>query len=128
MQVIKIDPLNQIVSNIYIDDTLEDIYKQLECEIFTCPIILDNRDTLYIDDEGLLINDENYKGCFYFGDFEQPLFGNGLVIGTTIEGDNADVSSSIETIKKIIKFVPEETGRYFLNNFRKIDHFKVYTL
>lgn len=116
MQVIKIDPLNKTVSYVDIDDTLESIYEQLECEIFTCPITLDNKDCLYVDDEGLLVPE--YKGAFYFGDYPQPYFGNGLIIGTSVEGDNQDVLSSIKSIENKVKFLPEHTGEYLLEQMK----------
>lgn len=116
MQVIKIDSLNEDISIIDIDDTLEDIYEQLDCDIFECPITLDNRDCLYVDEEGLFVNE--YKGAFYFGDFPHPLFGNGLIIGTSIEGDNEDALSNIRTIKNKVTFIPEETGKHLLNQIR----------
>lgn len=127
MQAIKIDAVNQQIYPIDIDGSLESIYEQLDCELFTCPVVLDNLDTLYIDDEGLLIDDDQYKGAFYFKNFSQPLFGHGLIIGTTEEGENANVLSDIKSIEKKVKFIPEETGRHLLDDLRGNLGFKIYT-
>lgn len=127
MQAIRIDAVNQQIYSVDIDGSLESIYEQLDCDLFTCPIVLDNLDTLYIDDEGLLIDDDQYKGAFYFKNFNQPLFGHGLIIGTTEEGENANVLSDIKSIEKKVKFIPEETGRHLLDDLRGNLGFKIYT-
>ena len=80
---------------------------------------LDNLDTLYVDDEGLFNNDdEDYKGAFYFGEYQQPLFGHGLIIGSDIEGESKDVLSTIKSIEKAVKFINENTGRYLLERMQ----------
>jgi hypothetical protein len=127
MQVIKIDSLNKTISYVDIDNTLESIYKHLDCELFTCPIILDNLDTLYIDDEGLLIDNDDYKGAFYFNNFGQPLFGYGLIIGTSNNGESVNVLSDIKSIESKVSFISEETGRYFLDKLKNNINFKIYT-
>lgn len=116
MQVIKIDSVKQEIYHVDIDDSLDSIYEQLNCNLFTCPITLDNMDTLYVDDEGLLVDE--YKGAFYFGDYSQPLFGNGLLIGANIEGESESVASSIKSIENKVKFLPEKTGKYLLSQFQ----------
>ena len=116
MQAIKIDAVKQEITEVEIEDTLDSIYEQLDCELFTCPIALDNLDTLYVDDEGLFVDE--YVGAFYFGDYPQPLFGNGLIIGSNVEGESESVASSIKMIKNKVKFLPEETGKYLLLQFQ----------
>jgi hypothetical protein len=127
MQAIKIDSINQTVSQIEIEkDCLESIYQELNCEIFTCPLTLDNRDCLYVDDEALFA--ETYSGAFYFGDYPQPLFGNGLIIGTNIEGESESVASSLKMIKNKVKFLPETTGEYFLSHIKENNGFTINSL
>lgn len=119
MKAIKINSKEKTIELVEIDGSLESIYDQLECEIFTCPTTLDNLDTLYVDDEGLFNNsDKDYKGAFYFGDFQQPLFGHGLIIGADIEGESKDVLSSIKNIENIVQFINEDTGRYLLDKMQ----------
>ena len=120
MEVIKIDSVKQEIYYVDIDNSLDSIYEQLNCDLFTCPIILDNQDSLYVDDEGLFVDE--YVGAFYFGDYPQPLFGNGLIIGTNIEGENESVASSIKSIENKVKFLPEETGKYILDQMRDSGH------
>jgi hypothetical protein len=73
-------------------------------------------DSLYVDDEGLFVSE--YKGAFYFNNFPQMLFGNGLLMGSDEEGESVDVKSTIEEIKNKIKYIPEDTGRYVLETFQ----------
>lgn len=116
MQAIKIDPIKQEVSLVEIDGSLESIYKELDCTTFTCPSILDNMDSLYVDDEGLFVSE--YKGAFYFNNFPQMLFGNGLLMGSDEEGESVDVKSTLEDVINKIKFIPESTGKYVLETFQ----------
>lgn len=116
MQAIKIDAVKQEITEVEIEDILDSIYEQLDCKLFTCPITLDNLDTLYVDDEGLFVDE--YKGAFYFGDYPQPLFGNGLIIGSNVEGESESVASSIKMIENKVKFLPEKTGKYLLAQFQ----------
>ena len=120
-KAIKIDAINKKIYEVEIHNELDDIYNHLDCDLFTCPVSLDNQDTLYVDDEGLLINLYDYKGSFYFKDFQQPLFGHGLIIGTNNEGDSVDVKSTVEEIEKLVSFIPDETGKHILNRIQGID-------
>ena len=58
----------------------------------------DNTDLIYIDDEGLLI-DENY--AFSFND--NAYFGRGIVIGTDEKGNNTSPMMPIEYYMKSIR-------------------------
>ena len=73
-------------------------------------------DSLYVDDEGLFVSE--YKGAFYFNNFPQMLFGNGLLMGSDDEGESVDVKSTLEDVINKIKYIPESTGRYVLETFQ----------
>ena len=93
-KALKIDVVNQTVTNILIDD-IEDIYKEIGngCELFCCPVNFDNGDTLYADDESLLR--ENVEGCFLMSDWAYAIVGNAIILGTDEEGESVDCKSSI---------------------------------
>lgn len=64
-----------------------------------------NEDTLYVDDEGLLLK-ENY--CFeftYANGHVAPLMGKALVLGTDVEGESVAVKSTLEEVASRIKWV-----------------------
>lgn len=116
MKVIKIDSLKEEVSVIEIDGSLESIYKELNCTMIEAPIVLDNEDTLYVDEEGLFVSEA--KGGFMFSIYHSPLMGNGLIIGSNDEGENVDVQSTLEDIKNKVTFLPGETCEYILKRFQ----------
>ena len=121
MKAIKIDTIAKDVYIVDIDDTLKSIYSNLDCEVFTCPAALKNGDTLYVDDEGLFNNDgEYYKGCFIFNKSNQPYYGHGLVIGTSIEGESIEISSTLKEIQAIVTFLNEDEGRRMLEELKNI--------
>jgi hypothetical protein len=98
-KALKIDVVNQTVTNILIND-LEDIYKEIGngCQLFCCPINFDNGDTLYADDESLLR--ENVEGCFMMDSWSYAIVGNAIILGTDDEGESIDCKSSIMDIYK----------------------------
>lgn len=102
MKAIKIDVANQTISQVSIQDYTE-IYNQIGngCNLFCCPIQYPNNDVLYCDDEALLRDD--LQGCFSFPDFNYPIVGNAIILGSDDEGDSQDAKTEIfELQNKII--------------------------
>lgn len=119
---IKIDVINQDVYPVEITvNKIDDIYEQLACDIFTCPLIFDNNDALYVDDEGLFVEPSTLLGAFYIDGFpSQPLFGHGLIVGTDDNGETDEVLSTVESIKKKVTFLNDEVAEYELLKYRDI--------
>jgi hypothetical protein len=119
---IKIDVVKQEVYPVHISTkNIDDIYNQLACDIFTCPMTLDNNDTLFVDDEGLFIDPSALLGAFYIDGFpSQPLFGHGLIVGIDDEGETDEVLSTVEEIKKKVTFLNDESAEYELLRLRDI--------
>jgi len=118
MKAIKIDVANKKLSYVNIGHYSE-IYSEIGngCELFCCPVEYPNRDVLYADDESLLR--ENIEGCFSFPEWNYPIVGNGILLGSDEEGDSADVKTTIEELEsKIIwgnKEAAESYRQYALN-------------
>lgn len=72
------------------------------CRTFTCPIIDDNGDTLYCDDEGLL---KPVKGGFVMPDWSYPIAGNALFLGSDEEGNTCDVKMTCTELKENVQFL-----------------------
>lgn len=72
------------------------------CRIFTCPIIDDNGDTLYCDDEGLL---KPVKGGFVMPNWHYPIVGNALFLGSDEEGNTCDVKMTLDELKENVRFL-----------------------
>lgn len=106
-KAILIDVVNQLVSHIDIGHYKE-IYDAIGngCSTFDCPFQLDNGDTLYVDDEGLL--HDNVYGCFILNGWNVPCVGNAIILGTSDDGESIDCKSTIEEIKKQIKFFSKD--------------------
>ena len=119
---IKIDVVKQEVYPVQISTkNIDDIYNQLACDIFTCPMTLDNNDTLFVDDEGLFIDPSALLGAFYIDGYpSQPLFGHGLIVGIDDEGETDEVLSTVEEIKKKVTFLNDESAEYELLRLRDI--------
>lgn len=77
------------------------IQEKLGVRCFTV-INIDDGDTLYIDDEGLLKDPEFF---FTFGSYPQPLAGNGLILGVDEEGDDTDATLPLDKAVAAITFL-----------------------
>jgi hypothetical protein len=121
MKAIKIDTIAKDVYLVDIDNTLESIYSNVDCEVFTCPVILKNNDALYVDDEGLFNNDgSSYKGCFVFNNGYQPYYGHGLIVGNTEDGESAEVLSFVKDIKEKVTFLDYAEGKHILEQLKNV--------
>ena len=100
MQAILIDTPNQTIEIVDYSGDYKDIYALLGCDLFTT-VYLEGvgEDTLYVDDEGLYVENQVFFGI---AGCPQPLAGRGLILGTDDEGDSTDCTSSLDTIKKMV--------------------------
>lgn len=95
-----IDAVKRTITEVAVGD-YKTIYPLLGCECFTCVGVEDD-DTIYVDDEGLLKPQENF---FLYEGYPQPLAGNGLVLGTDEEGESVNPKMTLETLKGRVKFM-----------------------
>jgi hypothetical protein len=105
MKAILIDVINEEVKEVNYDDNIDTIYKHLKCSLFDV-VHIGDKDTLYVDDEGLLnINEDSKFFVLFNSDLMQPIAGNGLILGSNFEnGESIDTSFSVEYIRSIVKF------------------------
>ena len=75
--------------------------KKVDC--FTC-VGIEQDDSIYVDDEGLLTIQFDTPFFLYDG-YPQPLSGNGLVVGTDEEGESVDPKNTLEDIKGKVKWM-----------------------
>ena len=97
-KAIKIDVANQTVEMVEVDDSLESLYREIGCTCFQTIAFADNKmDYIFVDEEGLFKED---VAGFTFGEYNQPIVGNGLILGTDIEsGESKDAVTPIEQIR-----------------------------
>ena len=99
---ILIDVQNRTIEFVDVKDW-KDIYNHVKCQTFEC-VDLDGRDTVYVDEEGLLTLTP--QSMFFTIGNSQPLCGNGLILGTDHEtGESTDCNLSLELVKSKVKFM-----------------------
>jgi hypothetical protein len=116
MKVIKIDSANRTITQIELEKGLQPIYDAIgnECSCFSCPVELDNGDTVYADDEGLF---HPFEGGVMMADWAYPIVGNILIIGTDENGESVDVNVTIEEITPLIQWVDKARCEKWAANF-----------
>ena len=101
-----IDPFKHTVTEVEREKGLFEIYRLTQCSIVEAAY-LKNGDAIYIDEEGTFEghceNEEGIKKAFQIKGM-QPLFGYGLVTGTTLDGDDCNCKSTLAEIEAITKF------------------------
>jgi hypothetical protein len=102
MKALLIDSKNKVVKQIEIGENYTEITKAIDCDVFAAPHILENNDTMYCDDEGLLKDPENF---FLLDTYPQPIAGNGLILGCDYEGESKDVEISLEELSSRVTFM-----------------------
>lgn len=114
LKAILINPENKTVTVIELERGLDAIYKAMDCDIFACPITYPNEDSLYCDDEGLF---KAQKGGVIMKNWNYPILGKMLVIGSNDEGDSVDVKSTVEFFTEQIKWLSEDEAENYRSQF-----------
>jgi len=102
MQAILINPFDKTIEEVDYSGDWRDISSLLECDIFTTAYFDDTDDSVYVDDEGLYVEDQAF---FTIGDYPQPLAGRGLILGCNDEGDSVDCKTTLEEAKAMVTFL-----------------------
>ena len=95
-----INAIAQTITEVEVGD-YKTFYPLLGCDCFTT-VGLEEEDTLYVDDEGLLKSPFDF---FMYEGYPQPLAGNGLVMGTNDEGESIAPKMSLEDLKSRVTFL-----------------------
>jgi hypothetical protein len=114
MKAILIDAQSETIK--YVDvvekngSKLNSMYQHLGCELVDV-INIDNKNDLFVDDEGLLKINDNTK-FFIIQGYYQPLAGNGLILGfNNNDGDSTSTNLTVEEISKRVIFTDLNTLR-----------------
>ena len=100
MKAILIDVINKEVREVEHDDTLESIYKHVDCGTFDV-VRIDKVNSIYIDDEGLFVEDQQFFN--YVIDLRVAnLAGNGLILGVDDEGNTIEPTLTLEEVKSSV--------------------------
>jgi len=107
MRGILIDPFAQEIVEVDYSGDWRDIKKFLQCDLFTTVYMPDTTDSIFVDDEGLYVENQRY---FKFASYPQPLAGMGLVLGCNDEGDSVSCESTLEQVKAMVEWCDEGTS------------------
>ena len=116
MKALLIDSSNETVTEIQIEKGVEAIQKVIgkDCTIFSCPITLDNKDTFYVDDEGLF---HDIRGGITMKNWNYPIVGKIVVLGTDENGNCVDVKTKANDLKKLIFWHTKESCQAWAEQF-----------
>ncbi len=109
MKALKIDVATKKVTQVEIQDYKE-IYKHINAELFCCPVQFPNGDVLYADDEGLL---KEVVGCFCMPNWNHPIVGNAIILGSTEYGESTDCKTKAEYLQSTILFGNKELVEFY---------------
>ena len=101
MKAILIDSINKEVKEVEIGKGIDEMYKFLNCEIFTIASYLPKNDVIFVDDEGLMNGTDTF---FTYEGAHQPFAGNGLIMGSNSKGESVDCKIDLNEVKKKVNF------------------------
>jgi hypothetical protein len=104
INAILIDPIRQVVEPIEMDNSLKGFYQAIHCKNIASYGRLANGDVATGDDHALL---QGPTPLFWFGKYPLPLAGRVVITSVDEEGDCINARSSVETVRALIRFVPE---------------------
>ena len=85
MKAFLIDPFNHTITEVEYSGDYREISTLLQCSLFTTVTLNEEGDTLFVDDEGLYVDNQRF---FTVEGYPQPLGGRGLVLGSDCEGES----------------------------------------
>ena len=92
MKAILIDSKNKEVREVDYSGDYNEIYTLCGFSCFTC-VDLDDKNTMFVDDEGLINGTEDF---FLLDTYGEPLAGNALILGMDVE-TGASVATTMDT-------------------------------
>ena len=109
---ILIDVKAETITEVEVGD-YKDIQKKVGCNLFDV-VQVDDKNDIYVDDEGLLSVDKDSK-FFGFKGNRMKLGGNGLVLGINHNtGDSKSTTLTVEYLKERIEFFNFEQTKPYL--------------
>ena len=119
MRAIVINAKDRTVTETEIDGKLNSL-QQIVGGLIT-PVYdgLDDSHHCYVNDEGLLHNPQHF---FMFDDGHQPLAGNGVILSSTNDGDEAPCTLSLDWVQQRVTFTDLQAAReWFYRHERQSD-------
>jgi Domain of unknown function (DUF3846) len=102
MRVIIINAETRTISETQIDGSLKSLQRIVGGLIQTVYDGLDDHHHCYVNEEGLLNNPQHF---FFLKDGHQPLAGNGVILASTDDGDEAACTLALDWVKERVTFM-----------------------
>jgi len=115
MKAYLIDPFKKKIEQVIFNGDYKSIYKFVECRAFDVVRVYTNEDVIYVDDEGLFVETQNF---FIHRNYPTPLAGKGLVLGSNEEGDSVAPKTKIDQLEKDIAWVGDKHDIQTIHMFR----------
>lgn len=111
-----IDPETKTVTKVSVAATLQSIREHISAACVDVVHLNSRGDVIYVDDEGLY----NARHFFYLEQYEAPLAGKGLVLGTDSQGETISPRFvTLDQVQERVHFIDYEQA---LQLARKADH------
>jgi hypothetical protein len=102
MRAILIDAVEKTVTEIDMDGKLQSLYRLLGCNLVEA-VELDDRHSLWVDEEGLMV--ENPGPFFAFKGGERPYPFKGVILGDNHQtGSNTDAVVPLDVVQSVIEW------------------------
>ncbi|MAO66860.1 hypothetical protein [Idiomarina sp.] len=101
MKAILINPFDTTIKEVVYTGNFREIYDFIDCRTFDC-VSLDNEDDMYLDDEGLLVNNQRFfsiKGGNYGG--------KALLLSHDDEGESTATTLTLQEVEDMVQWLPE---------------------
>ena len=101
MKGILINPFDETIKEVVYTGDYREIYDLVECRTFDA-VRLNNEDDMYIDDEGLLVNNQRF-----FSIRRGNYGGKALLLSHDDEGESIATTLTLQDVKSMVHFLPE---------------------
>lgn len=101
MKAILINPFDQTIKETEYTGDYREIYSLVECRTFDCVRLTDMQD-MYLDDEGLLIDNQRY-----FSIEGRNYGGKALLLSHDSEGETTATDWTLQEAKDMVEWLPE---------------------
>ena len=101
MKAILINPHEETITEVDYSGNYKEIYSFIDCRTFDCVRLTDMQD-MYIDDEGLLIDNQRY-----FSIEGRNYAGKALLLSHNSEGETTATDWTLQEAKDMVEWLPE---------------------
>lgn len=113
MRTIIINPKDRTITETDTDGSLEALQRIVGGSIELVYQGLDDNHHCYVNEEGLL---DNPRYFFMFRDGHQPLAGNGIILSSTEDGDEAACTLSLDWVTQSASFMDLAAARQWCSS------------